>query len=276
MAVLSDSEMEFFEENGYVVVRGAAPAEQCQAVVDAIFDFLGMDADDGDDWYHEPHRTSGFVEMYHHPSMWANRETPRVYEAFRQLLGEERLWVSFDRVGFKPPPHPDHPEYDHPGFVHWDADTSTWPLPFSLQGVLYLNDQSADQGCYQCVPGMHRAFEQWVKTQPADRDPRTPDLAGLEVRQVAAEQGDLVVWVRALAHGNGHNVSQTPRFAQYITMSPAREDDAEARGARIEQFEQRRPPPSTAFPGDARGWEQAQPAAQLSALGRRLLGLDRW
>ena len=276
MNVLSPDEIEFFEQNGYVVVRAAVPAEQCQAVIDAIFGFLGMDAAQPDGWYREPHRTNGFVELYHHPSMWENRQTPRVYEAFAQLLGEEHLWVSIDRAGFKPPPHAAHPEYDDKGFVHWDADTSDWPLPFSLQGVLYLNDQSEEQGCYQCVPGMHRAFDEWVKGQPAGRDPRNPDLTGLDVRQVAGKQGDLIIWTRALAHGNGHNVSDLPRFAQYITMSPAREDDTAARDQRIELFDQRQPPPSAAFIGDPRGWEQQQQRAELSTLGRRLLGVDRW
>lgn len=276
MTVFSPEEIEFFEENGYVVLRDAVPAEQCEAVVDAIFSFLGMNPDDRDDWYREPHRTSGFVELYHHASMWENRQTPRVYEAFAQLLGDEHLWVSLDRAGFKPPPHTDHPEYDDKGFIHWDADTSQWPLPFSLQGVLYLNDQGEDQGCYQCVPGMHRSFDEWVKTQPDDRNPRTPDLAGLDVRQVAGSRGDLIIWTRSLAHGNGHNVSARPRFAQYITMTRAREDDQAARDQRIELFEQRRPPQSTAFVGDPRGWEQQQPRPELSALGRKLLGLDHW
>ena len=129
MRVLSPDEIEFFEQNGYVVVRAAVPAEQCQAVIDAIFGFLGMDAAQPDGWYREPHRTNGFVELYHHPSMWENRQTPRVYEAFAQLLGEEHLWVSIDRAGFKPPPHAAHPEYDDKGFVHWDAEPRTGRCP---------------------------------------------------------------------------------------------------------------------------------------------------
>ncbi len=275
MAIFSADEIAAFERDGYVVLREAVAPAECAAVVDAIFSFLGMDPDDPSDWYREPHRTSGFVELYHHPSLWANRQNPRIHEGFSQLLGTDELWVSIDRAGFKPPPHVDHPDYDHKGFVHWDADTSTWPLPFSLQAVLYLTDTAKDQGGYQCVPGMHRAFDEWVKTQPADRDPRNPDLQGLEVHQVEGKQGDLIIWTRALAHGNGHNTSDTPRFAQYITLSPA-EDDEEERQRRIELFEQRRPPARTAFPGDPRGWEQEQPMAELTPLGRRLLGLDRW
>jgi hypothetical protein len=258
------------------VLREAVPPELCDAVVGAIFDFLGMDPNDPEDWYHPPHKPSGFVELYHHATMWAIRQQPRLHEAFSQLWEEDKLWVSIDRVGFKPPRNEDHLDYDDKGFVHWDADTASWPLPFSLQGVLYLNDQTADQGCYQCVPGMHRMFDEWVKGQPADRDTRNPDLTGLEVRQIPANQGDMVIWVRALAHGNGHNVTDRPRFAQYITFSPARPEDEEALNERLASFNERHPLRRPAYTGDDRNWERDQPAPELTELGRKLLGLDRW
>jgi hypothetical protein len=276
MAILSAADRAFFDENGYIKVEGLVPEAKCAAVVDAIFDFLGMDPNDPSDWYREPHRTSGFVELYHHPAMWEVRQHPGVYEVFSELWDRPDLWVSLDRVGFKPPPHPDHPDYDHPGFVHWDADTANWPLPFSLQGVLYLTDTSEEQGGWQGIAGFHRDFDEWVKTQPADRDTRNPDLTGLEVTHVAGKAGDMIIWTRSLAHGNGHNVTDQPRFAQYITMSPARPDDEEALAARLEAFRLRRPPQSTAFVGDDRGYEERMPDPQLTDLGQKLLGSEPW
>lgn len=276
MAFLTDADRAFFDTNGYIKAEGLVPAELCAGVVDAIFDFLGMDPNNPSDWYREPHRTSGFVELYHHPAMWEVRQHPAVHQVFSELWGREDLWVSLDRVGFKPPPHPDHPEYDHPGFVHWDADTANWPLPFSLQGVLYLTDTSEDQGGWQGIAGFHRDFDEWVKTQPPDRDTRNPDLTGLEVTHVAGKAGDMIIWTRALAHGNGHNVTDQPRFAQYITMSPARLDDAEALAARLEAFRLRRPPQSAAFIGDSRGYEERMEEPRLTDLGKKLLGSEPW
>ena len=90
-----------------------------------------------------------------------------------------------------------------------------------MQGVLYLTDTAEDQGGFQCVAGFHRLFDEWVKTQPKDRNPRQPDLAGLEVKSIAGKAGDLLIWHRLLAHGNGHNRSDKPRMAQYIAMLPA-------------------------------------------------------
>ena len=105
--------------------------------------------------------------------------------------------------------------------IHWDVDTTQQPVAFGVQGVLYLTDTAEDQGGFQCVPGFHRMFDEWVKTQPADRNTRKPNLTGLTVESIAGQAGDLLIWHRLLAHGNGHNRSDRPRLAQYITMSPA-------------------------------------------------------
>lgn len=64
------------------------------------------------------------------------------------------------------------------------------------------------------------------------------------------------------------------RLAQYITMSPTGDDD-EAREERIQAWRDRRPTPR--WPGDSRDWEHRhQEPAELTALGRKLLGVDFW
>jgi hypothetical protein len=283
MAVLTAEDHAFFEQNGYVVVRNAAPKANTDAVIDAIWQFLEMDRNDPEDWYREPLRTNGMIEMYQHQAMWNNRQLPRIHEAFTEILGTHKLWVSIDRVSMKPPRHPAHPEYDNKGFIHWDADTSKLPLPLSVQGVLYLADTDADQGGFQCVPALFRCFEEWLATQPPDRNPPSPDLTGFKVEPIPGKAGDLVIWNRLLAHGNGHNRSSKPRFAQYISMFPADPRTSEADGwgggreDRIRQWRERRGPNASWAPGDTRDWEHkhCQPA-ELSPLGRKLLGLDSW
>lgn len=281
MPVLSADDRDFFEANGYVIVPEAVPPANLDAVIAALWEFLGMDPNDPQDWYREPHRPGGMVEMYQHQALWDNRQYPRVHEAFTEILGTEKLWVSEDRVCMKPPQHPDHPEYDHKGFIHWDTDTSRLPQPFRVQGVLCLTDTTEDMGGFQCVPGFHRVLAEWVRTQPADRNPRAPDLnalpPGMKVTPIPARAGDLIVWNTLLAHGNGHNVSPRPRLAQYISMSPARYDDETRRQQRIARWRERRAPSAQWVGDDPRRFEELHGrTAELTPLGRKLLGLDPW
>lgn len=277
MPVLTPQDHAFFKENGYVVIHEAVPQENLDALIRAIFDFLEMDPDNQEDWYREPLRPSGMVEMYQHQALWDNRQYPRVHAAFAEIWENERLWVSFDRACLKPPSNPNHPNYDNKGFIHWDTDTSKPPFGFGVQGVLYLSDTDEDQGGFQCVPGMHRGLEEWIKTQPADRNPRVPDLTGRTVVPIPGKAGDLLIWNSLLPHGNGHNRSNRPRLAQYISMWPAREQDEEYRQYRINCWQQRLHPKGDPFPGDPRRIEETRGAtAVLTPLGRKLLGLDRW
>jgi len=285
MTVLSKADRAFWEENGYVIVPNAVPQENLDRMVEAIWWFLDMDPEDSETWYkHKPftrdNRCSpisagGMVEMYQHQAIWDNRQHPKVYQAFAEIWGEEKLWVSLDRANMKPPAREDKPDWNNRGMIHWDLDTSQQPIQFGVQGVLYLTDTAEDQGGFQCVPGFNNTFEEWVKTQPEDRNPHNPDLAGLDVKVIPGNAGDLLIWHRLLAHGNGHNTSDKPRLAQYITMSPAPADDESARQARVTSWQERRPMPN--WPGDPRAWEQEkQQTAELTSLGKKLLGVDPW
>ena len=157
MAVLSKEDWAFWEENGYVVVPDAVPQENLDATVDAIWTFLEIDRDDREQWYgHKPYTredygsspisAGGIVEIYQHQALWDNRQYPEVHQAFSEIWGTEKLWVSVDRACMKPPAREDNPEYSNKGFIHWDVDTANHPVPFGVQGVLYLTDTAEDQG----------------------------------------------------------------------------------------------------------------------------------
>jgi hypothetical protein len=280
MAIVTEADRAFFKQNGYLAVKGVVPKEMCERVIGALWEFLGMNPNDPEDWYRPPLSPGGMVEMYHHQSMWDVRQHPAVYQAFAELIGEERLWVTFDRVNFKPPQNARHPQYDHKGFTHWDVDTADLNIPFWVQGVVYLADTEVDMGGFQCIPGFHNDLEEWIKTQPADRNSRVPDLnslpPGRKLVPIPGKAGDIVIWDRLLAHGNGHNLSQKPRFAQYVAMFPA-EARFDEREERIQAWKSREPLQREYFYGDPRRIEQAQfPVPELTPLGRKLLGLEDW
>jgi ectoine hydroxylase-related dioxygenase (phytanoyl-CoA dioxygenase family) len=278
MAVTASSLRATIERDGYVVVPNVVPKENLQAVVDDIWAHTGARPDDRESWY-KPGLVAptGMVEMYHYQSMWNNRQHPRVHEVFTEVHGTERLWVSIDRTNLKPPADPAHPEHDHKGFIHWDTDTSVYPnIPFRVQGVLALTDTDESMGGFQAIPELYRDLPTWIPAQPADRDPRRPDLTGYSITLIPMRAGDMVIWSTLLPHGNGHNVSDRVRLAQYIAMNPAEEGDDELLQTRINCWRSNLPLPHRAFRGDPRGIEQGKPPADLTPLGRKLLGLDRW
>ena len=90
--------------------------------------------------------------------------------------------------------------------------------------------------------------------------------------------GDLLIFNSMLPHGIRANMSGNKvRLAQYISMMPAQEDNEELRQWRISSWKEKKAPEGFAFPGDPRGWEKTKYAtAELSPLGRKLLGLDNW
>ena len=277
MPIFTAEDHAFFRDNGYVVAREVVPPENLRATAALIWKFLGMDPADPADWYRPPLSPGGMLELYQHQALWDNRQAPRVHQAFAELLGTEALWVSFDRVNMKPPRHPDHPEYDHKGFIHWDADSRNLTRPLSVQGVLALTDTTADMGGFQGVPALFQNLEVWAKTQPADRNPHAPDLTGFHVTPIPARAGDLIIWNALFPHGNGHNVSARPRLAQYISMFPARVDDEAMRQDRVMRWQGRLPPDASWAPGDPRRWEQEHgQTAELTPLGRKLLGVELW
>jgi hypothetical protein len=281
-AILSEADHAHFEEKGYVIVPDAVSPQRREAARQAIYDFLGVDPTNSDSWYHDPVHSSGNVEMYQHQAFWDNRQEPRLYKAFAEVLHNERLWVSLDRGAFRPPQREDQPRYRASLVAHWDLPIEKIDtLPFGVQGVLALVDTPPEVGGFTCVPGFHKVAAEWVKSRPGQGS-AVPDLSelppGYEMIPVPMKEGGLLIWNRLLLHGNGYNVSDRPRMAQYITMFPAPEGDAweQRRQDRINVWQERRAP--AGFPGDPRGWEREtfEHPAVLTELGRRLLGLDPW
>ncbi len=283
LRVLSPDDWKHWTTKGYVIVRQAVPAENVERLVDVLWAFDEKDPSDRSTWYAPQRRDhkmtelngTGMLEIYNHQYLWDNRMEPRVYDAFVDIWDREDLWVAIDRANLNPPKKtPGNPN----GFIHWDADTSLRPLPIGVQGVLSLKKQDGEVGGFQCVPDLFENFEEWVKTQPADRDPMHPDTTGLKVVNIDMEAGDLLIFNSLLAHGVRPNHSKDRvRMAQYISMYPANDEDEAERRERIRLWKERDHPRRDAFPGDPREWERLNAeTARLTELGERLLGLKPW
>lgn len=284
LRVLTMEQWEFWKSQGYVVIKETIPREQAQQTANFLWEFEDKDPNNQETWYTAPRAEiemkelagTGMVEVYNNQYLWNNRQTQRVYDAFVDIWGIEKLWVTIDRGNLN---FPIRPEYEYKGFIHWDYDPETNPQ--NVQGVLALADQTDENmGGFQCIPWLFRNYETWKRTQPEDSHYFKPDITGLEdkIVKVPLEVGDLLIFNSALPHGIRPNHSKDKvRIAQYIAMTPAEEDNEGLRTWRINSWKHRIAPKGYAFPGDPRNWEQTRYGrAKLSDLGKKLLGLKKW
>ncbi len=284
LKVLTLEQWDFWKENGYVVIKNAVPREQADNTAAFLWEFEEKNPTDKESWYTEARAEikmkelagTGMVEVYNNQHLWNNRQTKRVYDAFVDIWGTEKLWVTIDRANLNFPMRPGH---EYKGFIHWDYDPETKPQ--NVQGVLALADQmDPNMGGFQCIPWLFRNYDNWKLTQPEDRDHFKPDIAGLEDKlvKVFMEAGDLLIFNSSQPHGIRPNRSDDKvRMAQYISMMPAQEDNQALKEWRINSWKNRVAPEGYAFPGDPRNWEQTKyERAKLSDLGEKLLGLKKW
>jgi len=214
--VFTKEEMDFWEENGYIVLKNAIPLEDCKAAENVIWDFLKMKPEEPNGWHKRS--VPFWIRNYQHAIFLKNRKAARIHKAFAQLWGTEELFQPINSLSFNPPIKDEHREYG-PSYLHWD-DSIAMPMRFDVIGMLYLNDVDENQGAFQCVPGFHRIIESWLASLPEDADPREEIRGGFETVKVAGKAGDLIICRQELPHGSSLNKGDYPRFVQYITMYP--------------------------------------------------------
>lgn len=211
-------DMQFWNQNGYVIIRNAVSKEDCERTIGLICDFLSIDINDPESWYRpHPARQGIMVQLFQHPQLEKNRRSEKIRTAYEQLWERTDLWMNTDRVSFNPP---ENEKFTFPGpRLHWDVSLEL-PIPFGLQGLLYLSDTTAEQGAFTLVPGFQNKIEEWVRSLPPDADPRKQDLYKLGPEPIAANAGDFILWHQALPHGSSPNTSARPRIVQYINYMP--------------------------------------------------------
>jgi ectoine hydroxylase-related dioxygenase (phytanoyl-CoA dioxygenase family) len=284
LRVLSIEDWNFWLYNGFVVIKNAVSREQAQKTADFLWEFEEKNPNNPESWYTAARaemqmkelQGTGMVEVYNHQLLWENRQTERVYNAFVDIWGTEKLWATIDRANLN---FPIQPGFEYKGFIHWDYDPETKPQ--NVQGVLALADQTnLEMGGFQCIPWLYRNYDSWKQSQPEDHNRFQPDTKGLEEHfvKVPLEAGDLLIFNSLEPHGiRPNNSKDKVRIAQYISMMPAEEENIALKEWRINSWKNRIAPEGHAFPGDPRNWEQTKyNTAKLSTLGEKLLGLKSW
>ncbi len=225
--VLSAGDLAFWEEQGYLVLKNAVSAAQHEAVRTAIWNFLDASADDPASWYRAHPANNGLMLLFtDHPALQAVRESGRIRKAYEQLYKTNAIYPTIDKVSFNPPETEQFRFKGSP--LHWDVSL-VQPIPYRLQGLLYLNDVNPSDGAFHCVPGFHKNIGSWLKSLPAGVNPREQALKELNPIAVPGRAGDFIIWHQALPHCATANRGKTPRLVQYLTYLPLEQEGGETR-----------------------------------------------
>lgn len=219
VSVLTEAQLNFWQQQGYLVIPGVLTAEQCAQSRDAIWHYLQASPQDPQSWYrHQRLCEKIMLPLFRHPALDSNREVPLIRQVFEQLWQRTDLVMSTDRVSFNPPqtaawtfPSPD---------LHWDMPLRA-PVEFATQGLIYLTDTTEQQGAFCCVPGFHLHAEQWILHQnKTEFELQQQQWSDWPVKAIAAKAGDLIIWHHALPHGPSVNTTDRPRMVHYINCYP--------------------------------------------------------
>ena len=112
---LTDAEVDFFREHGYLIIRAAAPREACADAVSEVWRLAGKDPHDRNSWYssmpagmtrsgtrhpvqmrHQADLEAHMVKSDHHfPAAWEIRTSPRMHACFSQLWYQLSIFDDF-------------------------------------------------------------------------------------------------------------------------------------------------------------------------------------
>jgi hypothetical protein len=216
--ILTAADLDFWNTNGYVIVKNAVTQQDCDDTINAICEFINIDKNNAETWYNEhPQKQGIMVQLFQHPAIEKNRKSIKIKRAYQQLWQRNDVYVNMDKVGFNPP---EKINWKFPAsLLHWDVSLKT-PIPFGTQGILYLTDTLSSQGAFTVVPGFHNKMEHWLSNLPSNANPREPDLYSFGAMPIAANAGDFIIWHHALPHAASPNKSSLPRFVQYLNYAP--------------------------------------------------------
>ena len=221
--VLSQDDIAFWKENGYIVIKNAISREDCEQTQAAILEYLDASLDNPASWYKNHEAKEGLMVLFtKHPTLEKNRASLTIQKAYQQLYKTDKIYRVIDKVSFNPP---ENSIYKFRGSsLHWDVSLQL-PIPYQLQGLFYLTDVKQDSGAFHCVAGFHNQIESWIKNLPQNTNPREIAMQELKTKPILGNAGDFIIWHQALPHCATPNTGNFPRIVQYLTYLPLENND---------------------------------------------------
>jgi len=217
---LSDQQIEFFHQNGYVVVSGAFSPEEAAALDLWTRELAEIPEEPGRQWvYHEKSLKGDDQDLICRienisPYHAGFKDLSEVLKApVGQLMGEEAVLFK-EKVNFKMPggdgfkPHQDSQ-------AGWDAYAE-----FFISALVCIDEATIENGCLKMVAGHHKRglFRSW--------EPLTDeDMADMDFVPCPTKPGDLVFFDCYAPHASDPNMSDNIRRIYFATYNKLSEGD---------------------------------------------------
>lgn len=229
MNELSKSDIEFFQENGYLVVRDLIDRETVLAYRKIYDEFVSGAIDVGsnrrdlkgkDGISKSESITQIMVPSRHYPALQDSEYYQKIRSIARELLGED-LEIDFDMFINKAP-HSDAP-------TPWHQDCAYWidmPDKRAVSAWMPLDEAYLDNGCMWYVPGSH--------LKPMRKHASTAKNGALicegnekEATAVPLSPGSCVLHHGGTVHYSRGNTTSDIRRAMIVNLRPQQMIDFE-------------------------------------------------
>lgn len=223
--VLTDGQLEFYRENGYVSGVRILSDEQVERLREELSELFEPDHDGRELWheYHSNESANPDTVLFHALGAWRIRPgfhdllwLPSFTEPASQLLGGAvRFW--HDQLFCKPA--------NHGGVVAWHQDYSYWTRTQPMAHLtcwIGLDDSTADNGCLQYIPGSHKWDLLPITGLAGDMDAIRDVLTDEQWKQfqqpvaIELKAGEASFHHPLMVHGSNENRTDRPRRATVI------------------------------------------------------------
>ena len=218
--MLTDTQRNFYDENGYLLVEGQFTPVEAKAFRDeahALIDRLSQHADINPTWGSARQIAEGTRLLHCHNVQFYTAVFSRLLVDERltgvaaDLLGSQNVQLHHNKLFIKPPekgsPFPMHQDY--PYFPHQRQTM--------LAAIIHFDDAPLAKGCVRVVPGSHRRGP--IAHNPEGGFHLPFDQYPLESSvPCEAKAGDMLFFNYLTIHGSGVNLSQEARTTLLVQM----------------------------------------------------------
>jgi len=225
--MLSDDEVAFYRDAGYLMVRDAVPADTVAELRQIAFDFIERsrhvsesdDVFDLDDGHgpDSPRLTRIKLPHKQHPAFRDLLHGPQIIGCLNALLGPD-VALQTSKLNTKAP--------GGGAAVEWHQDWAFYPATNDdmLALGLMLDDVDESNGPLMAIPGSHRGP---VLSHHANGvfcgaiDPDDPDFHFERAVTLTGRAGDMTIHHARTLHGSAPNTSDRPRLILFFEVHAA-------------------------------------------------------